>query len=226
MKFYVYEHWRPDLNACFWVGKGNGNRAYNFRRNFHYNNIIKKLARLGMCVEVRLIRSGMIEDTAHTLEKERIAFWRSADVGLTNYTDGGEGVSGLRHSAETREIIKEKRKAQKVVHSEETKRKIGAANSIALRGKKNPEHSARLKGRKLSDEHRAKISKGLRDRNYSPSSETRRQISQSNTGQKRTVEARKNMRSAHLGKKLPVETRRKMSQSQTGRWARLKEGVV
>ena len=25
--FYVYEHWRPDKDTCFWVGKGKGDRA-------------------------------------------------------------------------------------------------------------------------------------------------------------------------------------------------------
>ena len=25
--FYVYEHWRPDKNVCFYVGKGKGKRA-------------------------------------------------------------------------------------------------------------------------------------------------------------------------------------------------------
>jgi hypothetical protein len=27
-KFYVYEHWRPDKDVCFYVGKGHGRRAY------------------------------------------------------------------------------------------------------------------------------------------------------------------------------------------------------
>ena len=25
--FYVYEHWRPDHDECFYVGKGKGGRA-------------------------------------------------------------------------------------------------------------------------------------------------------------------------------------------------------
>ena len=25
--YYVYEHWRPDKDVCFYVGKGKGGRA-------------------------------------------------------------------------------------------------------------------------------------------------------------------------------------------------------
>lgn len=219
--FYVYEHWRPDKDICFWVGKGSGDRAYDFDRNLHYNNVVKKLARLGMCVEVRLVQSGLVEAAAFVLERERIAFWRGRNVRLTNYTDGGEGVSGLKHAEETRRLIREKRAAQKIKHSAETRRKIGAANRVALKGRKNPAHSQRLKGRKLSAEHRAKIGLGLKGRVMSAA--TRAKITQSNLGQKRSSEARENMRAAQIGKRASPETRRKMSESQTKRWVSIKE---
>jgi hypothetical protein len=64
--FYVYEHWRPDKDVCFYVGKGKDGRANVFsRKNAHYNSIVAKLARLGMCVEVRLVAD------------ERIVPWKS-----------------------------------------------------------------------------------------------------------------------------------------------------
>lgn len=93
--FYVYEHWRPDKDVCFWVGKGKKRRAYKFKRNSHYNNIVQKLCRMGMCVEVRLVKSGLTETQSLKLECERIRFWRDAGVELTNKTDGGEGFSGF-----------------------------------------------------------------------------------------------------------------------------------
>jgi hypothetical protein len=221
MIFYVYEHWRPDLDVCFWVGKGHGNRAYDLRRNFHYNNVVKKLSRLGMCVEVRLVQSGLAEDAAFALERERIAFWRSAGVQLANYTDGGEGVSGLRHSEATKQLIREKRAAQKIAHSAETKKKIGTANSVALKGRKSPEHSIRLKGRKLSPEHRAAIGRGLKGHVYSP--ETLAKLKITSSGRKATEITRERLRISHQGKRPTPETRAKMTASQTRRWARIKE---
>lgn len=94
--FYVYEHWRPDRDECFYVGKGNGGRAYKMRdRNLHHRAIVKKLSDLGMMVEVRMVASGLAENDAFSIEQERIAFWRSAGIDLANKTIGGEGVSGL-----------------------------------------------------------------------------------------------------------------------------------
>lgn len=103
--FYVYEHWRPDKDICFWVGKGHKRRAYEFKRNKHYDKVVAKLKQLGMCVEVRMVDSGLLEAEAHQLEVERIAFWRSQGIKLTNATDGGEGVSGYKHSKKTLELL-------------------------------------------------------------------------------------------------------------------------
>ena len=54
-EFYVYEHWRPDTGACFYVGKGNGDRAFRVKknRNRHHANIVAKLEKDSLQVEVR-----------------------------------------------------------------------------------------------------------------------------------------------------------------------------
>jgi hypothetical protein len=159
MKFYVYEHWRPDKDIPFYVGKGSNRRKNVFTRNRnpHYANVVAKLARLGMCVEVRMVASDLSEKQAFDLEISRIAFWKAAGIDLVNRTDGGEGPSGWKReewhtiklldairgrvrSPETREKISQSLKGQPI--SEERKAKIGAAN----------------KGRKITQEHRAKLS--------------------------------------------------------------------
>jgi len=90
--FYVYEHWRPDEDVCFYVGKGHGSRAYNFKRNNrYYCFVLHKLTKLGMCAEVRMVQSGLTEDEAFTLECQRIAFWRSLDVPISNVRPSGGG---------------------------------------------------------------------------------------------------------------------------------------
>jgi hypothetical protein len=50
---------------------------------------------MGMAVEVRMVATGLDEETAFDIEKQRIAFWREAGVDLANRTNGGEGTSGL-----------------------------------------------------------------------------------------------------------------------------------
>jgi hypothetical protein len=95
-RFYVYEHWRLDRDECFYVGKGKGGRAYSMKnRNRHHQAIVAKLGRIGSAFEVKIVASGLLEETAFMLERERIAFWRASGVDLTNMTNGGDGVRGL-----------------------------------------------------------------------------------------------------------------------------------
>lgn len=107
--FYVYEHWRPDIDVCFYVGKGHGKRAFNFKdgreRNHHYRKIVEELSRLGMCAEVRLVESGLCESAAFEAEIRRITFWKSLGVRLTNKSNGGKGPSGIIISEETRKKL-------------------------------------------------------------------------------------------------------------------------
>lgn len=96
LKFYVYEHWRPDTNECFYVGKGQGRRCYKIKdRNKAYNEVCEYLAGRGLSIEVRLIKTNLDEKQAFDLEKERISFWRGSNIVLCNRTDGGDGFSGF-----------------------------------------------------------------------------------------------------------------------------------
>jgi hypothetical protein len=169
MKLYVYEHRRPDRDECFYVGKGRGRRANKLsdKRNAHHKAVQAKLAKLGLAVEVRLVKGGLAEAVAFALEVERIAFWRAAGVSLANKTCGGEGSagaireSGWKHTEEAKAKVSAAMEGKNragnrrgVPCSEETKAKISAAN----KGKRS------LLGRKLSEETRAKISKSVSER--------------------------------------------------------------
>jgi hypothetical protein len=101
--FYVYEHWRPDTNQCFYVGKGTGRRAYakgKNKRNLWWTRVVDKLQRDGMSHDVHIVKSGLTEAEAIALEIECIKFWREIGAELVNMTDGGEGASG-RNTSET-----------------------------------------------------------------------------------------------------------------------------
>jgi NUMOD3 motif len=172
--YYVYEHWRPDRDEPFYVGKGKGSRANTMKgRNRHHLAIQAKLHRLGMAVEVRIIECNLTEENAFELEKQRIALWVSNGIDLANLTLGGEGSSGhigprgenhhmfgkpspmrgKKLSDEAKIKISNAQKGRKnrlgAILSEETKKKI----SDSCKGKESP-----LRGIKKSEEVKAKIS--------------------------------------------------------------------
>lgn len=133
--FYVYEHWRPDHDICFYVGKGKGPRARKFEgRNSVYGVVLAELVKIGMCIEVRMVASGLTEAEAFNLERSRIKFWRDLGTELTNRTDGGDGHSGfirplgIRLSESAKAKVSEARKGMKfsVEHRARlSQRKIG-----------------------------------------------------------------------------------------------------
>jgi len=181
--FYVYEHWRPDRGECFYVGKGRGRRAnVMYSRNTHHTAIQLKLSRLGLCVEVKLVATGLSEREAFALEMERIAFWRADGADLANFTDGGEGSSNP--IPETREKMRQAKLGRKL--TDEHKAKIGEASKRAMRDPEiqarrvaalkqtlsTPEAKARMSEfhstRVRSKEHYAKVSAALKGRKLAP----------------------------------------------------------
>jgi len=128
--FYVYEHWRPDKGECFYVGKGKKNRAlYLKQRNKHHAAIQAKLARQGLCVEIKIISHGLTEEEAFNLETKQILFWRADGADLANRTLGGGGISGLVHTKETRKkmSVSQKKRSPRPPHSMEVRAKISRA---------------------------------------------------------------------------------------------------
>lgn len=152
---YVYEHWRPDLDQPFWVGKGTGNRCRIFRRrhNPHYAAVIDKLDASGLTPEVRIIADGLSDMDAFSLEIERISYWRGIGIRLCNYAEGGRGgMSGVIRSVESRT----KQSATS------TGRKLSPQHLQKLLARiRSPEGRAATKklhlGRKRSDETKEKI---------------------------------------------------------------------
>lgn len=156
-KFYVYEHWRPDRDECCYVGKGYGSRANILKkRNRHHMAIQAKLGRQGMGVEVRFVAMGIDEAAALKIEIKQIARWRDAGVDLVNITSGGDGVTGLKWSDESRKRLGETQRGRK--QSPETI----AKRSAAMRGRIVSEETCRRisdakKGKPISEEHRAAL---------------------------------------------------------------------
>jgi hypothetical protein len=223
--FYVYEHYRPDTGMCFYVGKGKDRRAWNFKRsrNPHYTHIIEKLKSNGLKPDVRLVDQFMGENDALNLEISRIAHWRGNGVGIVNYTDGGEGVSGFRHTEKTKQVLREKRANQTIIISEETKRKIGDANRGVKRGEKSDAHKASQKAgiAAMTPEAKAGRSKRAGASLKVAYAEGRMTGSKGNPAWNKgvawTPEMRKKLSDAHLGYKASDETKLKMSKARTGK---------
>ncbi len=88
--FYLYVHRKETDNSIFYVGKGQGDRAWATRkRNPHWHNVAKKH---GLVVEVVL--DGLTESQAFKLEVELILWYGRKNIGtgsLTNIHCGGKG---------------------------------------------------------------------------------------------------------------------------------------
>lgn len=94
----LYEHWRPDLNECFYVGISWGQeetRPWQMsKRNCRHRDVQKELNKKGLKVEVRVQEFlNISRERLCNLEKLMIAHWRQyIENRLTNLTLGGEGV--------------------------------------------------------------------------------------------------------------------------------------
>ena len=151
--FYTYFHTRNDTNTVFYVGKGHGNRAHNVTfRNPHWQRIVAKCGHA-----VHIASKWGCEEDAFAHEKFLILCFKDMGVPLCNMTNGGEGSSGYRHSAETLTKMSSTRKG--VPLSEAHKAKLSAATKgVQLSEAHRTAVSAARKGVALSDEWRAKIS--------------------------------------------------------------------
>jgi hypothetical protein len=236
--FYVYEHWRLDQDVCFYVGKGKGKRAWDLScrdgtnsRNRWHKFLIQKLHPRGL-LEVRLVFEQLEESHAFQLERERISHWRSNGIRLVNLTDGGAGSAGVFVKAETRHKNSVARKGKKLSlehRANIAKGKIGNKNALGYKrkpheiaaiiafNKNRPPPSAETRekmrvaklGRKLSEDHKAKIKASVTQ--AYKSEEVRKKCANSpeviervrilNTGRKQTHEHIAKKVAAAIGKK-------------------------
>ena len=222
--FYVYLMSRLDGRPCY-VGKGKGERWRHHGkcgRNRHLISIIKQARAQGQELPRVKVLEGITEEHAFRVEKALIAFFGREDLGtglLVNLTDGGDGTSGYRPSAELIERQAATRRGRPQSPESNAKR------SAALRGrKKSPEHivaaaagqcgSKRLSGWWSTEEGRAK----------------QRQNDHSRLGQPHTPETIEKIKTARAnqtnvagfksGHQPSIETRSKMSASATAAWAK------
>lgn len=145
-------------------------------------------------------------------EIHHIAVYKERDM-CYNLTDGGDGVTGIVLSEESRLKISETKRGKRL--TEEQRRRIseGQMGRVISQETRN-KISAANTGKVFTEEHRRKIGESQKDRVFTE--EHRRNISNALQGKKkppRSDEHRRKMSEANKGKTIPEETRRKMSES-------------
>lgn len=197
--YYIYEI-KNLINGKTYVGQrkcpvsktpnsdsymGSGVHLIKSEKKYGYNNFVKTI--LAIC------ESPLIADE---LERIYISLYRELGKAEYNMADGG------------------------VIHftmNNETKRKCSEIRKEYFKNNPNAGkiHSDKMKGRKLSEETKKKISESNKGRKLSE--ETKRKISEASKGKKMSEEARQKMSEANKGKVLSEDTRRKISESNTGK---------
>lgn len=153
--YYVYIHRRASDGKVFYVGKGKGQRAWNFsNRNRHWTNVKNKHG-----VEVEIVFDNLEEKEALQIEKDTILEFTYFGYPLTNKSSGGESPVFCK---ETLEKLKHRPKRKK---SKEEIDKIVKFHT----------------GRKRSEETCERISKALTGRTVNPEAAERSRLNRSGT---------------------------------------------
>ena len=160
-EFFVYQHLKADTNAVFYIGKGKGKRyAQKQGRNTYWHRVVNKHGFIP-----KIVVDGIDEELAFLCESELIDKYKKLGAQLVNATDGGEGVSGYKHTDEHKEKMlgneywklvktngfkgKTHSNQQKAKWSEMRKGSPGTRNGICLSDETKEKMSASKTGKPL-----------------------------------------------------------------------------
>ena len=194
-QFYVYIHRRKTDNRIFYVGKGKGERLTKHdNRNIHWRRIVAKHG-----FTAHKVSGDLPEPCALSFERALIA--AIGRQNLCNMTDGGDGISGYRFSAEQRKKLGE---AVKASYTEERREKLRQCRLGKKTGPRGP----------LPDDVKLKISIANKGRKKSP--EAIEKTASFFRGRKRPEHEVRAMSERMKGHIMAEETKRKLSEALKG----------
>jgi hypothetical protein len=123
MNYYTYAYLRANRTP-YYIGKGQGDRAYR-KRQEGINPPKNK-------TKILILKENLTEEEAFKHEIYMIAVFGRKDLGtgiLRNKTEGGEGISGYKHTKKTKRKLSERKMGDRNPfygrsHTEESKKKI------------------------------------------------------------------------------------------------------
>lgn len=204
-RFYTYAYLREDRTP-YYIGKGEGKRAY-----------LRHRVSVPPIERILILKRNLTEKEAIKHEIYMIAAFGRKDDGtgiLRNLTNGGEGISGFKHSKETK--IKIANASRNRTHTEETKNKLSKLNI----GKKLSEETKQKIREKralqeFTEEHKRKIRKALTGKKRPP--EVIEKIKKGRTGIKHTEEAKQKIKEKRAQQVFTNETRKQLSDLHRGK---------
>jgi len=158
-KFCVYIHVRNTDGKIFYVGKGSRDRPNSkSNRNKWWSKVVKKHG-----YHVKVVRTFENECDAFATEVSLISFFKESQP-IVNLTNGGEGISGWRHTDECKYRMSLVPKPNPWLKGRNVPEYLKEVFRQAKLGKKqSPEHAQKSRnakiGKKISDTSKFNLDK-------------------------------------------------------------------
>ena len=219
-RFLVYALKCPMCGAVRYIGKSSSGMARPkahknpsmLRGKTHRTNWIRSLKAQGLSYIIAVLETVDNKEALNASEIRWIAHGRAQGWRLTNHTDGGDGLGGMKHSAETRAKM--------------------SASAKALPAEVAKRRGESLKGKPKSLEHKAKLSaarKGVPRKSgmkYNLNDEQRAKIAARNKSRVWTKEQRERLSAAHRGRVFSDEQRAAIGKANIGRVVSMKTRIA